>query len=105
MIVGRYGPEFRAALHGAFEALPAEEHGVLRLHFEQGLSLEAVARLLGLSRATVGRRMLAGRQRILAEVLRTLGEKLSATPAELLSLLGVVRSKLDLSLGSLLGLR
>lgn len=102
VIVSRYGPELRAALRGAFDALSRDERSVLRMHFEQGLSLDAVARVLGMSRATVGRRMLSGRQRVLDVMLATLGEKLSATPEELLSILGVVRSKLDVSLAPLL---
>lgn len=102
LIVARHGPEFRAALRDAFESLLAEERSVLRLHFEQGLSLEAAARALGISRATAGRRMLAGRLRIREIMLQLLGQRLSATPTELDSILGVVRSKLELSLSSLL---
>ena len=102
VIVNRYGPVLREALREAFSALAPEERSVLRLHFEQGLSLDAVARVLGLSRATVGRRMLSGRQRVLAAMLATLGDRLSASPDEVMSILGVVRSKLDVSLAPLL---
>jgi RNA polymerase sigma-70 factor (ECF subfamily) len=102
VIVNRYGPVLREALRDAFEALSSEERSVLRLHFEQGLSLDAVARVLGLSRATVGRRMLSGRQRVLSAMLAMLGERLAASPDEIMSILGVVRSKLDVSLAPLL---
>jgi hypothetical protein len=47
--------------------------------------------------------MISARARLRAETLRLLGESLQASPAELESLLGVVRSKLDVSLGGLLG--
>ena len=102
VIVNRYGPVLHDALRGAFDSLAPEERSVLRLHFEQGLSLEAVARILSLSRATVGRRMLSGRQRVLAAMLATLGDQLSASPDEIMSILGVLRSKLDVSLAPLL---
>jgi hypothetical protein len=47
--------------------------------------------------------MIAGRAQVLEETLRLLGERLPATPTELESLLGIVRSKLDVSLGALVG--
>ena len=81
----------------AFGALTEEERNVLRLHFHDGLNLEAVARVLGISRATAGRRIISGRTRVLEETLRLLGERIAATPTELVSILGIVRSKLDVS--------
>jgi hypothetical protein len=47
--------------------------------------------------------MVSGREKVLEETLRLLGERIQASPAELRSLLGAVRSKLDVSLGALLG--
>jgi len=101
LIKRRYGEAFRTALRDAFAALSEEERNVLRLHFVDGLNLEGIAQVLGLSRATVGRRMLSGRTRALEETLRLLGERIEASPTELVSILGVVRSKLDLSFGAL----
>lgn len=102
LIKRRYGEAFQAALRDAFAALAPEERNVLRLHFLDGLNLDAIGRALGMSRATVGRRMIAGRARVLDETLRLLGERLPASPAELQSLLAIVRSKLDVSLGALM---
>jgi RNA polymerase sigma-70 factor (ECF subfamily) len=103
LIKRRYGQAFQTALRDAFASLGEEERNVLRLYFTDGLNLDAIARVLGISRATVGRRMIAGRARVLEETLRLLGERLPATPTELESLLGIVRSKLDVSLGALVG--
>jgi RNA polymerase sigma-70 factor (ECF subfamily) len=103
MIQRRYGEAFNLAFHDAFGSLTAEQRSVLRLHFVDGLNLERIAIALGLSRATIGRRMIGARERLLDEVLRRLGERLHATPTELASLLAVVRSKLDVSLGALVG--
>jgi RNA polymerase sigma-70 factor (ECF subfamily) len=104
LIKRRYGEAFQAALRDAFASLSEEERNVLRLYFMDGLNLEAIARVLGLSRATVGRRMISGRAQVLEETLRLLGERLPASPTELQSLLGIVRSKLDVSLGALVRL-
>ncbi len=101
LIKRRYGAAFQDALRDAFASLAEEERNVLRLHFLDGLNLDAIARALRMSRATAGRRMISGRARVLEETLRLLGERLPASPAELQSLLEIVRSKLDLSLGAL----
>ena len=98
----RYGPAFDAAIREGFAALSAEERNVLRLHFVDGLNLDRIGVALGLSRATVGRRMVAARARVLDTTLRVLGERLGATPTELESLLGAVRSTLELSFEGLM---
>jgi RNA polymerase sigma-70 factor (ECF subfamily) len=99
----RYGDDFNRAFRDAFASLTAEERSVLRFYFVDGLNIERIGGALGLSRATVGRRMISARSRLHAETLRLLGESLQATPSELESLLSVVRSKLEVSLGALLG--
>ncbi len=101
LIQARYGEAFRSAFVAALAALPASERAVLRLHFADGLNLERLAAVLGVSRATAGRRVLAARQLVFDETLRELRVRLRATPTELESLLAVVRSKLDVSLGAL----
>lgn len=102
LIRARCGEVFGAAFRDAFATLSVRERTALRLHFLDGLSLERVGAALGVSRATGARWILAGRERLGAELVRLLGERLRCERAELESLLGVVRSKLDLSLGALL---
>ena len=99
----RYGEAFNRALRDAFAALSAEERSILRFYFVDGLNIGRIGGALGLSRATVGRRMITARAHLQQETLRLLGVSLRVTPAELESILGVVRSKLDVSLGALLG--
>ncbi|MCX5743546.1 MAG: hypothetical protein NT062_13725 [Proteobacteria bacterium] len=101
LIKRRYGEVFQGAIRDAFGALEDSERTVLRLHFTDGLNLDGIARVLGVSRATAGRRMLAARERVRDHALALLGERIVATPTELESLLGVVRSTLDVSLGAL----
>jgi RNA polymerase sigma-70 factor, ECF subfamily len=100
LIKRRYGDSFQAAIRDAFAALDHSERNVLRLHLTDGLNLDAIARVLGVSRATAGRRLLAARTRVREQALHLLGERIVATPAELESLLEVVRSTLDLSLAA-----
>lgn len=104
IIQRQYGEPFTQALRDAFAVLDPEERNVLRLHFAEGLNLDTVARVLGISRATAGRRVVSGRERVREEALRLVGTRIRATPEELESLLGIVRSKLDLSLGALASL-
>jgi RNA polymerase sigma-70 factor (ECF subfamily) len=101
LIQARYGEAFRAAFAAALAALPPSERAVLRLHFADGLNLERLAAVIGVSRATAGRRVVAARKLVLDETLRELGVRLRATPTEIESLLAIVRSKLDVSLGAL----
>ena len=101
IIKRRFAAEFQSALVEAFAALDPTDRTVLRLQFKDGLNLDAIARVLGLSRATAGRRLLAARQRVREEVMKRLGQRTSATPAELESILGLVQSALDVSLGAL----
>jgi RNA polymerase sigma-70 factor (ECF subfamily) len=100
----RYGPAFDAAIREGFAALSAEERTVLRLYFVDGLNIDRIGVALGLSRATVGRRMIAARACVLDTTLRVLGERLGATTTELESLLTVIRSTLELSLGGLIAM-
>lgn len=102
LVKRRYGDTFTQALRDAFASLDEVGRNVLRLHFTDGLNLDAIARVLGMSRATAGRRVLAAREHVREETLRLLGERIAATPDELDSLLAVVRSTLDVGLSALL---
>lgn len=97
----KYGAVFEAALREAFTQLDAEERSALKLSYAEGLNLEGVARALGISRATAGRRVLSGREKVREATLSLLQVRIQATPTELASLLQVVRSKLELSLSGL----
>jgi RNA polymerase sigma-70 factor (ECF subfamily) len=90
----------QSAVDAALTTLSPEERMAFRLTYSHGVNLDGVAQAMGVSRATAGRRVLAARERMRDEVLRVLGERVPR-PAELESLVNLVRSKLELSLGPL----
>ena len=102
IIQRRYGGAFRTALRDALAGLDAEERSLLRLHYLDGLNIERIGVVFQVSRATIGRRMIAVRERIIEDTYRLLRERLKITPGELESLLRVVRSDLAISLSGVL---
>lgn len=103
MLRRRYRPQVAAALRAAFADLDAAERGLLRLYAVDGLALGELARAAGTSRATAGRRLLAVRQKLLAQTRVRLGQELGLGSADLDSLVRLVRSELYLTLSGLLG--
>ncbi|ADO74598.1 DNA-binding regulatory protein [Stigmatella aurantiaca DW4/3-1] len=94
----RYAPEFKAALEAALRGLPARERNFLRLFFLESLTVEQIARMDGTHKSTVSRRMASARERVLTGMRRQLQERLALSVSELDSLVGQLRSQLDVSL-------
>ncbi len=94
----RYRAEFKLAFTAALAALSAREQSLLRYTVDDGLDAEAVASIYRVHRTTVIR-WLQGAHRTLhsalrAEIVRCLG----VSPAELESLLRLIRSRLEITL-------
>jgi RNA polymerase sigma-70 factor (ECF subfamily) len=102
IIKSRYRPAFDEALRAAFAGLTPRERLLFRMHFLDGLNIDRIGVVFGVHRATVARWIAAARDRLLERLMRGLGERLRIAPAELESLLAVVRSGLDVSLRALL---
>lgn len=58
---GAYGRDFTAALKDAFAALTVDQRNLLRQSFLDGLSIDTLAKVHGVHRATVARRIVAAR--------------------------------------------
>ena len=101
-IKGRYRAEFGDAFRAAMASLTSQERNVLRLHLLDGLNIEQIGNLYGTHRSTVARWIARSREGLLEETRRRLGEKLSLGRAELESLMGLLRSQLDVSINRLL---
>jgi RNA polymerase sigma-70 factor (ECF subfamily) len=101
-IKGRYRAEFADAFRAAMAGLTSQERNVLRLHLLDGLNIEQIGNLYGTHRSTVARWIARSREGLLEETRRRLGEKLRLGRAELESLMGLLRSQLDVSINRLL---
>ena len=102
-IKSRYQAAFKQAVEDAIATLDAEQLSVLRLHYTDGLSIDRIAALLNMHRATAARRIRAASDTVRAETRRLLHARLRLSSGELDSLAGLVQSQLHLSLGRLLG--
>lgn len=94
----RHAADFKRAFQTTLAALPDEDRNILSLSLFDALTTEAIGQLYRVDGSTIRRRLAKMRQTILDETLRLLTERLKLKPAELDSLLQVVRSQLDLSI-------
>ncbi|HEY3358568.1 MAG TPA: sigma factor-like helix-turn-helix DNA-binding protein [Polyangia bacterium] len=101
----RYGGTFRAAVMEAFAALSSHERNLLRLSVLDGLSIDKLAALNHVHRATAARWLLRAREQLLGHARRIVRERLNLTDGDYESLLGAMQSGLDVSIGACLGTR
>lgn len=98
----RYAGELNEALHTTLAALSSRTANVLRLHYQEGMTVDAIGTMYRVSGRTVQRWLAEARQTILAETRRLLSERLGLTDSRLDSLIGLVRSRLDISISQYL---
>jgi RNA polymerase sigma-70 factor (ECF subfamily) len=94
----RYKEEFKEVFKTTLESLSGDERTVLRLHYLDGLTLDQIAVAYRVHRSTAARWLAQSREKIVDETKRLLQQRLNANPAEVESLLAVVRSQLDVSI-------
>jgi RNA polymerase sigma-70 factor (ECF subfamily) len=97
---GAYGPAFTRALSAGFAALTTAERNLLRQYFLDGLTIDVLAELYQIHRATAARRVAAARERLVANVRTTLTRELALSEASVDQI--ITLSNLDESLGTLL---
>ncbi|ATB47092.1 sigma-70 family RNA polymerase sigma factor [Corallococcus macrosporus] len=91
------------SLQVALEALSERERALLRLHHLHGLTMDRIATLYAEPRSSVARHVAQARERLLKRTQRELAARLKLDGREVESLLGLVVSRLDLSLHRLMG--
>lgn len=91
------------ALRKALAMLSERERALLRLHHLHGLTMDRLSAMYGESRSGVARRVASARERLLQLTREELSSRLKLAGAEVESLLGLVQSRLDLSLRQLMG--
>jgi RNA polymerase sigma-70 factor (ECF subfamily) len=98
----RYQSAFDAALHDAFAALVDRDRAVFRMQFLKGLTLDQIALVFQVHRATAARWIAAARARLFASTTALLRERLGVDDRELTSLMGALGSQLEVSVNGLL---
>lgn len=97
----RYRESFRAAFRAALAALSPLDRTLLRLHIIDGLSIDQVAAIQGVHRATAARWIAAARGAVAHGVRHDVMRQLGADPWEADELLRWIQSRIDLSLSGL----
>ncbi len=97
---GAYGKEFTLALQQSFRSLALEERNLLRQYFLDGLSIDALAGMHGVHRATAARRVAAARALLTERVKSALISSLQINESSVQQV--ITLSNLDESLSKLL---
>lgn len=97
-----YRAAVAAALHEAAKQLAPGDRHLLRQHLVGGLSIDQLGAVLGIHRATAARRIGKAREELVAGTRRELAARLRLGPDELDEVIGLVMSRLDVSIGKLL---
>ena len=95
-----YRAAFRDAFRAAFAALEPRERDLLRRHHLRGQNIDALAARLTVHRATAARWVARARERLLEETRARLAASLEVDDRELDSILGLIASRLEVSLRS-----
>jgi RNA polymerase sigma-70 factor (ECF subfamily) len=98
-----YAPLFRDAFTAAIAALEPRERALLAQHHLDGLSIDRLAELHGVHRATAARWLAAARERLVAATRRVFRERAGLDPAGCESVMRRLRADLDLTLRRVLG--
>jgi RNA polymerase sigma-70 factor (ECF subfamily) len=98
----RYRAEFRAAFTGGLQALAPRDRTLLRQHYLDGLTMEAIGALHRVHRITVVRWMDGARTALGRETRRELSTRLRIDHVELESILRLIESQMDVSIRAFL---
>lgn len=98
-----YRAAFKTAFEGALADLDERERNLLRLHLLGGITLERLAGIYGVHRATVVRWLARAREHALAGTRRRMGASLGVAEGELDSIMALIASRLDASISRVLG--
>jgi len=99
---GLYRREFKEAFEAAVRSLSSRERNLLRHHYADELNIDEIGLLYHVHRATVARWLSKARQHILAATRKLLIQKLNVPRAEYESIMRLIQSQLQVSLGSAL---
>ena len=99
----KYRVEFRSAVVAALSALDPADKAILVQAHAEGLSIDRIGAIYGIHRATAARRLERARASFVAATKDALATRLGgASAAEVDSIIGLIRSRFDLTLGGFL---
>jgi RNA polymerase sigma-70 factor (ECF subfamily) len=102
LVKAEYREAIATAMSTAAHQLPPGDRHLLRQHFVFGLSVDQLAAVLGVHRATAARRIVRAKDAFAARTRELVAQTLSLDEGELADVFGLVASKLDLSIRRLL---
>jgi RNA polymerase sigma-70 factor (ECF subfamily) len=91
-----------AAMVDAAKQLEPGDRHLLRQHLVAGLSIDQLGAVLGIHRATAARRITRAREQLVAGTRKELARRLQLDGRELDDVIGLVMSRLDVSIAKLL---
>ena len=97
-----YRPDVDAAMRKALAGLPAESRALLRYSLIDGWTVDRIAKLYGVHRATAARRGAAARDELGEAIRIELAARLAIPVDEVDSVVRLVQSRIDVSLSRLL---
>jgi RNA polymerase sigma-70 factor (ECF subfamily) len=100
-----YKDAFREAFVRATSELTSREKNVLRYRFADGLSIEQIASIYGVHRATAGQWLSLARESLAASMRRHLVERLRLSPDDMQSALRLALSHIEITLARYLRVR
>lgn len=98
----RYHDELKVAFEAALATLDVRQRNLLRHHFVDGLTVEAIGALYGVHKTTAFRWLEAARTALTKRTRAGFQDRVKALPSELESILRVLQSHIDLSLSRVL---
>src|SRR4029077_20990215 len=101
-IKGKLRHQFQGALQRGLAALDDRERTIYRLHLVDGLTVEAIGKVYGVSHSTVSRWLAKAREAVIREAQRVLRDEMRLSPTEFESVAALVVSQLEISVSRLL---
>jgi RNA polymerase sigma-70 factor (ECF subfamily) len=98
---GIYRREFKQAFEGALRDLPDRERTVLRQHYIDGLTIDELGHLYRVHRSTAARLLVRARTVVLEATRSRMMCQLDVRSQDLDSIMRMIRSQIDISLGDL----
>jgi RNA polymerase sigma-70 factor (ECF subfamily) len=102
LLRARFASDVKAAFEAAVKELEPRDRTMLRFHLVEGLTIDDVAQLYQIHRATAARQIEQARERVASGVRKSLERATGIRAGELRELTELVTSQLDLSMSRVL---